>query len=761
MPVALRAAGAGTHIGSGSTLTLSLPLGTVSGDYLIAFVHSQASASTNDFTPPAGWAKIGPSFAASSTADRVTSMFAKFASGAEPSTYDFATPLTSGRMLGIIHAYSGVDTTTPVAASSGFSHITVPSATLNVAAFPASSSLYTIEFGTSQYAPPDSYVVSSYTGGLSLQSEVFRASGATQNPPSEDTTVSRTAFRIWNGVANAGGVVAHAITTTGIAAQSCMALIALNASSGGGGGGGGTTTPMIVGHTTATGGGATSTYTINPSTNRVGSSVQADDWVIAIIQGGADMVDMKQPTPPVGWTNLVPFQSPGTGAYEFGVWAHKHVIGEATYNWTQTTTQPNNSFHQLVFVRGADDISNWIIGSLGTRVASGGGATTVAPSLTTTGAHTLGLLLAGERTLAAETDVQVTCDNFTKQWFDNVHDHTLFVAAKDMVTAGATGSVTVTYPNIQANNGIALILGIPGISGPVETGLPIKISDGSSLIDAKFKLADGSGGLIVPGGYRLVKPGYSSVTAMLASNPFYVAHRGGSRDFPEMSKYAYGQTALRGYGALELSLGRTSDGVWFGLHDADINRTSGTTGLGAASTMTWAQVQSYQILGSAAPNNTTQPNRPYMRFEELLELYYPSHVLFIDIKYANAYVSEFITMINALPGTPQDHIVGKAFGVGSSFPNAMHAAGYKTWGYFYQADVPTNLANYQSYWDILGMDYNANSTAWIAVTGYGKPVIGHICPSVAAKNTAIAYGAVGLMCSGAVLIVPTTPYSNN
>ena len=92
---------------------------------------------------------------------------------------------------------------------------------------------------------------------------------------------------------------------------------------------------------------------------------------------------------------------------------------------------------------------------------------------------------------------------------------------------------------------------------------------------------------------------------MLAQSCFYCAHRGGSRDFPEMSLYAYGQSALVGYPALEISLARTSDGVWFGLHDASLDRTSFNTGGGSGTTyvaasMTWAQVQSYYILGSMA-----------------------------------------------------------------------------------------------------------------------------------------------------------------
>ena len=61
--------------------------------------------------------------------------------------------------------------------------------------------------------------------------------------------------------------------------------------------------------------------------------------------------------------------------------------------------------------------------------------------------------------------------------------------------------------------------------------------------------------------------GYPSVQDMLTQPEFYSAHRGGSADDPEMTMQAYRNSAKRGYGALEISLARSSDGIWFGLHD--------------------------------------------------------------------------------------------------------------------------------------------------------------------------------------------------
>ena len=51
------------------------------------------------------------------------------------------------------------------------------------------------------------------------------------------------------------------------------------------------------------------------------------------------------------------------------------------------------------------------------------------------------------------------------------------------------------------------------------------------------------------------------VSDLRSADPFYVAHRGGSRDWPEMSMAAYRAAVGLGVDALEISLARTSDGV--------------------------------------------------------------------------------------------------------------------------------------------------------------------------------------------------------
>lgn len=289
--------------------------------------------------------------------------------------------------------------------------------------------------------------------------------------------------------------------------------------------------------------------------------------------------------------------------------------------------------------------------------------------------------------------------------------------------------------------------------------------DGWSVYDgtgqpALLYYADAIGQPRTPSYLTTMPPGYPSVAAMLAEPLFFVAHRGGSRNFPEHSLHAYTQSVARGYRALELALARTSDGVYFGLHDASLDRTSlGTAGNTLnPEAMTWAEVQAYSIL----PPNTapSQPSRPYMRWEEIIAAYGSTHILFIDPKVVNSqYHDTVLNMMDALPGAT-DRMVAKFFGVSGGASNTGWAKkasdrGYQTWGYFYQADS-ANFAAYQGRWSILGMEHGADQATWNTILSYGKPVIGHVIPSMAAAQSAVTKGAAGLMVSEVVGIDPAT-----
>jgi hypothetical protein len=341
---------------------------------------------------------------------------------------------------------------------------------------------------------------------------------------------------------------------------------------------------------------------------------------------------------------------------------------------------------------------------------------------------------------------------------------------RNLTSAGATGTITTTLDSNAATlSGELVAFTVGAWTAPAGTnpGVAIKYTSATdTLSSGALYYTSATDTLSTPLEVRPFPTGYASVSAMLASTPFYVAHRGGSANWPEMSLYAYTQSGFWGIGALELSLARTSDGVWFGLHDASLDRTSLGTGGGSgttlvASAMTWAQVQAYTILPTGI-TNTSVAAQPYMRWEELMAAYYGSFVIFVDPKVASAYSTELLDMMDAMPGSPTTQFVAKSYGVAGSSGNTTgwahdsHARGYKSWGYFYQADA-ANFAAYQGRWDILGMDYTADAPTWASIMSYGKPVIGHIVPDLAGATTALGYGAAGIMASGVQQVVTRTP----
>lgn len=258
--------------------------------------------------------------------------------------------------------------------------------------------------------------------------------------------------------------------------------------------------------------------------------------------------------------------------------------------------------------------------------------------------------------------------------------------------------------------------------------------DGTQELEVTPSVWDG--GTEVEARAAIMPFGYSSADHMVASAPFFIAHRGGSRNWPEMTPRGMTESAARGVGALEISLGRTSDGVWFGLHDDTLDRTAGVTGLPTARTMTWAEVQTYK-------NGTDR----YYLLEELVKPWAKSHVLFIDPKYDNFRTAELFPILNGLIA-PQ-RVVMKSYGNNQRFANDSRAAGYKSWGYYYPADFDSGMYEANKHvWDYLGIPYDAATPYWDLIKLENKPIIAHIAPTRAAVDMGLSKGAKGIMTSG-------------
>lgn len=292
---------------------------------------------------------------------------------------------------------------------------------------------------------------------------------------------------------------------------------------------------------------------------------------------------------------------------------------------------------------------------------------------------------------------------------------------------------------------------------PAATHLAGQYFDGTNLKTGYFKYYNGSAESELTKAVT-VWPGRKVHEFFLQTTPPVIAHRLGSLNFLEHTLRGATQSAIAKVDALEISVAVSSDGVFFGLHDASLDRTTNNTGGGTgtslvAANMTWAQIQGYS---QAYPvgNDATYGNRTdsYYRLTDLIDPYYKTHTIFIDPKVLTASQRlSLYTLLQSYSGY-KDTFVGKYYHTGTNVALEFSSRGMKTWGYGYQADADgtgaTQMSTTVGSWDWLGMDYTANATAWANVVALGKPVIGHICPTYAAAQTAIGFGASGIMASG-------------
>jgi hypothetical protein len=245
-----------------------------------------------------------------------------------------------------------------------------------------------------------------------------------------------------------------------------------------------------------------------------------------------------------------------------------------------------------------------------------------------------------------------------------------------------------------------------------------------------------------------VPTGYASVSDMLSRPMIYMAHRGGSVEYPEMSLRAYTQAVIEGFGCLEFSAARTSDGVFIGCHDNDIDRVVvGGGNFPAVNQMTWAQIQVQMI---APPD--THPERapqPFMRIEELVAAYGSSHVIMIDPKsISSTHYPQLLTYMDANGGPAR--WIGKWVGSNANWSTALRSRGYKSWGAYYSTDDRTMVTNSQAQWDVLGFNFGGSAPQedWDFILSFGKRVLAHVCPDQAGVDMGVAKGATGAQVSG-------------
>jgi glycerophosphoryl diester phosphodiesterase len=203
---------------------------------------------------------------------------------------------------------------------------------------------------------------------------------------------------------------------------------------------------------------------------------------------------------------------------------------------------------------------------------------------------------------------------------------------------------------------------------------------------------------------------------------------------------AFTRAAATGADVLEMSVGCSSDGVFFGLHDSTIDRT--TSGSGTASSLTWAQINSYTIDIPVWPGVAPQP---HYKLEDFVKKFADTHVLMIDPKHTLGVNSgDMWDLVLSL--TTSDRVIYKYSGNVASAATEASNRGLLSWGYLYD----TQQASFSTYnnlgWDMLGLNYDASQAVWDDLASYGKKIVAHVIMSQASWDEAKAKGAHAAQC---------------
>jgi len=486
-------------------------------------------------------------------------------------------------------------------------------------------------------------------------------------------------------------------------------------------------------------------YTLTPD-----GTIAIDDWMVAVVVVGQGQVL----TVPTGWTALYNMKSAGT--LFTAIFTKKRVTGDVGYvfHFGASTTSGKVT---LMWFRGVAD-TGWIIPTDGRlRSTTGSSFNNIADPITTTAANTFVVTVSTERTTATEanyTSMTGSTPWYYKAQTGSTQIETILIGTRNYATSATTDPVTIAYPNTQANNGWAVQLGLPAKVAAITSAL--RVWTGSSEVGLSTKLWTGSAELSVSATPPAI--GSYTITDLLSTNPFYIAHRGGGDNWPEHSMRAYIGAVNWGLKAIEISVNITSDGVMFCHHDTTTTRMTGTNL--TFSSATAAQIEALTSSASAT-TNPTQDRQPIPRLVPVLDAYAANHVVFVEAKTGGAWQATLLDLLATYPNSA-NHIVWKA-PIIAGFQGAKQR-GFTTWGYLLQddpahADWQTLVAKTDVDW--IGVNHAATDTYISNVVALanslGKKVIMWEVHTIADRNRAASLGVQGMMTSNLWTVLPKYP----
>ncbi len=342
-------------------------------------------------------------------------------------------------------------------------------------------------------------------------------------------------------------------------------------------------------------------------------------------------------------------------------------------------------------------------------------------------------------------------DGMTQQFYDysgasNGAKTVVGVFTEDVdieVIPAKTASLSVAAPQ-RAVRAFVLRGGQPA----APSTKTIKIYDGADLQNAAAWWYNGSDLQPVEDILALPQGERFTIADMLEENPFYWAHRGGSANFLEFTMRAYTNAVWHGAKCLEVSLQRTSDGVWVMHHDPTTTRMTGVNHTIASTP--WATLQGLTQSGNGYSG-------PIERFDDFLASDYArTHVIIVEDKTYNHMAALLDLIESRFPRAEavQRFIIKSYGGGGTSHAAEPAMRGYMQWGYFYDTDNPGSTPAKVALYDILGLNHDADQAHWDVLLATGKRVVGHIINNNTQAANALSKGATGLQVGNVLGVLP-------
>jgi len=248
----------------------------------------------------------------------------------------------------------------------------------------------------------------------------------------------------------------------------------------------------------------------------------------------------------------------------------------------------------------------------------------------------------------------------------------------------------------------------------------------------------------------------ATFTDLVGDNPFYVAHRGGGRNWPEMTAYAYEQAAQLPYvKAIEISVCISADGVLVCSHDATTARMTGVD-LEIGKT-DWGELSRLMVVADYT-DTLSQPSRPFARFDEVIEQHLPNLVVFAEPKVPAA-IEPLMARLKQLD--QPERTVWKQPINQPNFGTAK-ANGFHTWGYV--LNEPGHLGERLPLFaadptiDMLGIEKTEVDDIVRRVVGLasqnGKATMMWAIEQVLERTRGLSLGCRGMMTSNIVGVPP-------